>query len=79
MGRRASTTVHRYVYQRFVVLSVRWGAVWGTLACYSLGFVPSMASSEPFINLAMWLFVVPIGPTPEPIGTPYSCECERRV
>ena len=56
--RKADEMPEELVRQRFVVLSVRWIVIVGTLALYADGRLPSMASSEPVINVLMWLFVV---------------------
>jgi hypothetical protein len=45
------------VYQRCMVLSVRWLVLVGTFCCYTRGWLPSVAKSEPIMNLVMWLFV----------------------
>ena len=55
--RKADEMPENLVRQRCLVLSVRWIVVVGTLALYARGSLPSMASSEPVVNMLMWLFV----------------------
>jgi hypothetical protein len=45
------------VCERFAVLLIRWLVVGGTLVSYTLGLLPSMASSEATISVLMWVFV----------------------
>ena len=40
------------------MLTVRWVVIVGTFYWYARGFLPSMAASEPIVNVMMWLFVV---------------------
>ena len=55
--RKADEMPENLVWQRCLVLSVRWIVIVGTLALYARGSLPSMASSEPGVNMLMWLFV----------------------
>jgi hypothetical protein len=45
------------VCERCAVLLIRWLVVGGTLVSYTLGLLPSMASSEATISVLMWVFV----------------------
>lgn len=55
--RKADQIPPNLVVERFMVLSIRWVVLVGTFSCYSMGWLPSIAKSEPIMNLVMWLFV----------------------
>ena len=55
--RKADEMPQNLVLERCIVLLVRWVVIIGTLVLYACGSLPSMESSEPIINMLLWLYV----------------------